>query len=69
MRSSFTADALAELNSLPSDWPEIEYISGAGYVGDWSTLLFGRKIPYSPKLLSELTFFQNQRMDINMLPS
>ncbi|KFY17554.1 hypothetical protein V492_00582 [Pseudogymnoascus sp. VKM F-4246] len=42
LRSSFTADALAELNALPADWPEIEYISGAGYIGDWSTLLFGQ---------------------------
>jgi hypothetical protein len=43
LRSSFTAEALAELNALPADWPEIEYISGAGYIGDWSSLLFGRK--------------------------
>ncbi|OBT49213.1 hypothetical protein VE00_00164 [Pseudogymnoascus sp. WSF 3629] len=42
LRSSFTAEALADLNALPSDWPEIEYISGAGYIGDWSTLLFGQ---------------------------
>ncbi|KFX94094.1 hypothetical protein V490_04522 [Pseudogymnoascus sp. VKM F-3557] len=42
LRSSFTAEALAELNALPADWPEIEYISGAGYIGDWSSLLFGQ---------------------------
>lgn len=28
--------------SYPTDWPEIEYLSGAGYVGDWSSLLFGQ---------------------------
>lgn len=54
LRSSFTAEALSELNALPSDWPEIEYISGAGYIGDWSTLLFGRKNP-SPIIQPQLT--------------
>lgn len=44
LRSSFTSDALEELSALPADWPEIEYISGAGYVGNWTSLLFGRKI-------------------------
>jgi choline dehydrogenase len=44
LRSSFTSEALAELAALPADWPEIEYISGAGYIGNWTTLLFGRKI-------------------------
>lgn len=42
LRSSFTSDALEELSALPADWPEIEYISGAGYVGNWTSLLFGQ---------------------------
>jgi choline dehydrogenase len=48
LRSSFTSEALAELAALPADWPEIEYISGPGYVGNWTTLLFGRKDLVSP---------------------
>jgi choline dehydrogenase len=46
IRSSFTSDALEELSALPDDWPEIEYISGAGYVGNWTSLLFGRNVLY-----------------------
>ncbi|CZR63977.1 related to choline dehydrogenase [Phialocephala subalpina] len=42
LRSSLGAQALADLAKLPGDWPEIEYLSGAGYVGDWSSLLFGQ---------------------------
>ena len=43
LRPSLGAQALADLSKYPADWPEVEYLSGAGYVGDWSTLLFGRK--------------------------
>ncbi|KUJ10742.1 alcohol oxidase [Mollisia scopiformis] len=42
LRPTLGAAALADLDQYPADWPEIEYISGAGYVGDWSTLLFGQ---------------------------
>ncbi|KAF8857685.1 alcohol oxidase [Acephala macrosclerotiorum] len=42
LRPSLGTDALADLADYPADWPEIEYLSGAGYVGDWSSLLFGQ---------------------------
>jgi choline dehydrogenase-like flavoprotein len=42
LRPSLGSQALADLANYPADWPEIEYLSGAGYVGDWSTLLFGQ---------------------------
>ncbi|KAH8658209.1 hypothetical protein BX600DRAFT_482625 [Xylariales sp. PMI_506] len=39
MRANFTDDVRAALAQFPEDWPEIEYIAGAGYVGDFSNLL------------------------------
>ncbi|TVY50636.1 Dehydrogenase patE [Lachnellula cervina] len=39
-RSSFDSSTLSDLSTLPDDWPEVEYLSGAGYVGNWSSLLF-----------------------------
>lgn len=38
-RRSFTASALADLAKFPADWPELEFISGAGYVGDFASLI------------------------------
>jgi len=46
LRDSLGADGLAELGQLPADWPELEYISGAGYVGDWSALFTKRKFVF-----------------------
>ena len=42
LRSNLSSQALSELDAYPADWPEIEYISGSGYVGDWSSLLFNQ---------------------------
>lgn len=42
-------NALEELAKFPEDWPEVEYLSGAGYVGDWSGLLF-KRMPIVPTL-------------------
>ncbi len=42
LRPNLGSQALTELAEYPVDWPELEYISGAGDVGDWSSLLFKR---------------------------
>lgn len=42
LRANFTSSAQAQLSQFPADWPEIEYISGAGYVGDFSSLFLGQ---------------------------
>ncbi|KAJ5123515.1 hypothetical protein N7448_009612 [Penicillium atrosanguineum] len=39
LRSQFSQSSLESLTNLPSDWPEAEYISGAGYIGNVSNLL------------------------------
>ncbi|KAK8122847.1 hypothetical protein PG984_011517 [Apiospora sp. TS-2023a] len=40
-RSLLPSPAAADLSSqFPADWPELEYISGPGYVGNWSSLVF-----------------------------
>ncbi|CAG7928235.1 unnamed protein product [Penicillium olsonii] len=39
LRKSFSQDTLSKLSEYPKDWPEAEYISGAGYIGDVSNLL------------------------------
>lgn len=59
--------ALQELVKFPDDWPETEYLSGAGYVGDWSGLLFKRKSAL-PSIISagNNKDFQNQEMATNM---
>ncbi|KAF2231595.1 GMC oxidoreductase [Viridothelium virens] len=38
MRSNFSAQTQAALAQFPADWPEIEYISASGYVGDFGDL-------------------------------
>ncbi|GLB02691.1 hypothetical protein AtubIFM57258_006150 [Aspergillus tubingensis] len=39
LRSAFSSQTTKQLASFPSDWPEAEYISGAGYMGNVSNLL------------------------------
>jgi choline dehydrogenase-like flavoprotein len=39
LRSQFSPSTLAKLAQFPPDWPEVEYISGAGFVGDFSNFL------------------------------
>ncbi|KAJ0422667.1 hypothetical protein BJY00DRAFT_322494 [Aspergillus carlsbadensis] len=39
LRSEFSPETQASLAKFPSDWPEVEYMSGAGYVGNFSNLL------------------------------
>lgn len=39
LRSKFTQSSQKALFNFPSDWPEAEYISGAGYIGNVSNLL------------------------------
>ncbi|KAE8371524.1 hypothetical protein BDV26DRAFT_286708 [Aspergillus bertholletiae] len=39
LRSQFTSQTLQDLATFSSDWPEAEYISASGYVGDLSNLL------------------------------
>ena len=39
IRQNFTAETQAALTQFPPDWPELEYISGAGYVGDFGNLI------------------------------
>ncbi|TVY75998.1 Dehydrogenase patE [Lachnellula suecica] len=77
MRPALGAQALANLSRYPADWPEIEYLSGAGYVGDWSTLLFGQpKDGYQyATILAALVAPQSRgnvtlnSADTNMLPT
>ena len=38
LRSNFTQGTLDKLSKFPADWPEIEYLSAPGYVGDFSSL-------------------------------
>ncbi|KAI1810351.1 hypothetical protein GGS20DRAFT_567950 [Poronia punctata] len=39
LRSQFSPSTLAKLAQFPADWPEVEYISGAGFIGDFSNFL------------------------------
>ncbi|KAL2849848.1 hypothetical protein BJY01DRAFT_233490 [Aspergillus pseudoustus] len=39
LRSGFSSETRKSLTGFPSDWPEAEYMSGAGYVGNFSNLL------------------------------
>ncbi|RAL13120.1 GMC family oxidoreductase [Aspergillus homomorphus CBS 101889] len=39
LRSVFSQQTQQDLATFPSDWPEAEYISGAGYIGNLSNLL------------------------------
>jgi choline dehydrogenase len=34
-RSSWSPETVEAMNSFPSDWPEVEHISGNGYIGDF----------------------------------
>ncbi|VBB81475.1 Putative GMC oxidoreductase [Podospora comata] len=38
-QTQFSPSTQAKLAQFPPDWPEIEYISGAGFVGDFSNFL------------------------------
>lgn len=40
LRSGFTQQSLDKLARFPADWPEIEYLSAPGYVGNFSSLPF-----------------------------
>ena len=42
-RNDIGKDGLAQLDQLSSDWPELEYLSGPGYIGDFSSLFNKRK--------------------------
>ncbi|KAJ5958771.1 Glucose-methanol-choline oxidoreductase [Penicillium vulpinum] len=44
LRSAFSRSTRSKLAFFPSDWPEAEYMSGAGYIGNMSNLL-----PSQPK--------------------
>ncbi|OOF96683.1 GMC oxidoreductase [Aspergillus carbonarius ITEM 5010] len=39
LRSAFSSQTTTQLATFPSDWPEAEYISGAGFIGNMSNLL------------------------------
>ncbi|KAL2866931.1 GMC family oxidoreductase [Aspergillus lucknowensis] len=39
LRSDFSSGTQQALAAFPDDWPEAEYMSGAGYVGNFSNLL------------------------------
>ncbi|PYH90005.1 GMC oxidoreductase [Aspergillus ellipticus CBS 707.79] len=39
LRTAFSSETQKQLSAFPSDWPEAEYISGAGYIGNLSNLL------------------------------
>ncbi|TID24431.1 putative choline dehydrogenase [Venturia nashicola] len=38
LRSTFSPGALQDLSRFPDDWPEVEYLSAPGYVGDFGSL-------------------------------
>lgn len=38
-RSNITTEAAAVLDTLPASWPDIEYLAGPGYIGNFSDLL------------------------------
>jgi choline dehydrogenase len=42
MRSGLSKIAIADLQQYPADWPEIEYLSAPGYIGDFSGLLMSQ---------------------------
>ncbi|PBP17670.1 GMC oxidoreductase [Diplocarpon rosae] len=42
LRNGFTPAIKADLASFPEDWPEIEYLSAPGYVGDFGSLPFNQ---------------------------
>ncbi|KAK2791744.1 hypothetical protein FQN52_004660 [Onygenales sp. PD_12] len=42
MRSLFSSETKDELDKFPADWPDVEYISGAGYLGNFSNVFTGQ---------------------------
>ncbi|KAL4951723.1 hypothetical protein BDW69DRAFT_201274 [Aspergillus filifer] len=38
-RKEFSAETTKDLAQFPDDWPEVEYMSGAGYIGSFTELL------------------------------
>lgn len=38
VRNAFPQSVRDDLAKFPADWPEVEYLSGAGYVGDFASL-------------------------------
>lgn len=42
--NNFTHGAKQDLAAFPADWPNIEYISGPGYVGNFSNLLLNQPV-------------------------
>ena len=38
LRSNFSSSTLTDLSGFPADWPELEYISASGYVGNFGDL-------------------------------
>ena len=40
LRNLFSTQTKSELDQFSSDWPEIEYLSAPGYVGDFASLPF-----------------------------
>lgn len=63
LRSDFSSEAQAALAEYPDDWPEVEYLSGAGYIGDWSSLVFNRKPNVSPTSWALSNHTQSRMMD------
>lgn len=42
--NNFTPEAKQDLAAFPADWPNIEYITGPGYVGNFSNLLLNQPV-------------------------
>ncbi|KAH6715052.1 GMC oxidoreductase [Leptodontidium sp. MPI-SDFR-AT-0119] len=42
LKNGFSPAAKLELGTFPADWPEIEYLSAPGYIGDFASLPFGQ---------------------------
>jgi choline dehydrogenase len=42
LRNGFSTAAKADLATFPADWPEVEYLSAPGYVGDFASLTFNQ---------------------------
>ncbi|USW48171.1 Putative glucose-methanol-choline oxidoreductase, FAD/NAD(P)-binding domain superfamily [Septoria linicola] len=51
LKNLFSSGAKSQLDQFPSDWPEIEYLSAPGYVGDFSSLPTTQ-----PKVIAVTTF-------------
>lgn len=42
LRDNFSPKTQSDLSQFPSDWPEVEYLSAPGYIGDFSNLWLGQ---------------------------